>query len=186
MIIEDTPLPGLFLLTPEVKGDDRGFFMEVYRSDIFSKFGLSTDFVQANHTRSKQGVLRGMHFQWEPALGKLIRIIRGTAFSVVVDIRHDSPTLGQYFTQELSDENKRMLYAPPGFAAGFCVLSDFAEVEYHYTALYNPAGEGSIKWNDPRISIPWPITDPIVSERDARGETLDAWLARPEAKLFSF
>ncbi len=172
------------LIEPELKGDERGFFLEVYRRDMFDAHGIPTDFVQENHTASKNGVLRGLHFQWEPMLGKLIRVIRGKAFAVSVDIRPESPTLGTWVGVELSEENKMQVYAPPGFATGFCVTGDVAEVEYHYSALYNSKGESNIIWNDPRIGIVWPVAEPILSPRDTGAGTLDDWLKRPESKLF--
>ena len=185
MQIEETTCKGLFLITPEVKGDSRGFFMEIYRRDAFAAHGIPTDFVQENHTRSTHGVLRGLHFQFDPLLSKLIRVIRGRAFTVAVDIRVDSPTLGQWVSAELSDENKQQVYTPAGFATGFCVTGEEAEVEYHYSSLYNPAGESNIIWNDPRLAIPWPIQNPSLSQRDAQARTFEQWLACPESKLFT-
>lgn len=184
MTIEETKCNGLFLITPEIKGDSRGFFMEVYRRDVFAAHGIPTDFVQCNHSRSSQGVVRGLHFQFDPPLSKLMRVISGTAWMVAVDIRPASPTLGQWVAHELSAENKVQLYAPAGFAAGFCVTGEHAEVEYHYSALYNQAGESNIMWNDPELGIPWPITNPTLSPRDQRAKTFKEWLARPEAKIF--
>lgn len=185
MIIEETKCKGLFLITPEVKGDSRGFFMEIYRRDVFAAHGIQADFVQENHTRSTHGVLRGLHFQFDPLLSKLIRVVRGRAYTVAVDIRVDSLTLGQWVSEELSDENKKQVYAPAGFATGFCVTGEEAEVEYHYSSLYNPKGESNIIWSDPQLNIPWPVKNPTLSPRDAQADTLEQWLARPESKLFT-
>ncbi len=184
MIVKETKCAGLFLIELEPKGDERGFFLEVYRKDIFSAFNIPTEFVQENHTKSKKGALRGLHFQYDPLLGKLIRIVRGKAFAVAVDIRVDSSTLGEWVGGEFSLENNMQMYAPPGFATGFCVTGDTAEVEYHYTSLYNPKGESNIIWNDNKIGINWPISGPLLSERDQKAQTMDEWLLRPEAQLF--
>jgi dTDP-4-dehydrorhamnose 3,5-epimerase len=184
MLITETKCAGLLLITPNVIADERGFFMELYRHDAFTAHGIPTDFFQQNHSRSTEGILRGLHFQYNPPLGKLIRVIRGTAFTVAVDIRTNSATFGQWVSQELSEENKQQVYVPPGFATGFCVIGKEAEVEYHYSVPYNPAGEGVIQWNDPRLAISWPIKTPLLSTRDQTAQTFDEWLARPEAKLF--
>ncbi len=183
MRIEPTKLKGLFLIYPEQLSDNRGFFMEVYRKDALSMYGISADFVQENHSSSVKNVLRGLHFQWNPKLGKLIRVIGGKAFAVAVDIRSTSPTLGKWVSCELSYENSIQMYAPAGFATGFCVTGKNADIEYHYTALYNPEGESNIIWNDQRIGVQWPISNPIISPRDAKAGTLKEWLKRPESKL---
>src|SRR3984957_7634198 len=135
--VESRHLNGVVVLAPQVFEDARGFFMEAYRADQFRELGLPTDFVQDNHSRSKQGVLRGLHFQWDPPMGKLMRVTYGTAFLVAVDIRKGSPTLGKWFGRELSSDTKTQIWAPAGFARGFCVLSDFAEIEYLCTGGYN-------------------------------------------------
>ncbi len=184
MNIEPTKLKGLVTIHPDTKGDARGFFLEVYRKDIFEQNGLPFHFVQENHSSSMKNVLRGLHFQWEPKLGKLIRVIKGKAFTVAVDIRPSSPTLGEWVGIELSEENKIQVFAPAGFATGFAVTGEIADVEYHYTALYNPNGESNIKWNDPAIGIEWPVVDPIISPRDEKAQTLEEWLSKPESKLF--
>ena len=136
-----------------------------------------------NHSFSKKGVLRGLHFQYNPPLGKLIRVINGAAFVVAVDIRFDSPTRGKWFGIELSAENQKQLFAPAGFASGFCVTGDVAEVEYHYTVHYNGAGEAAIRYDDPDIAVAWPLDSPIVSDRDKQAITFQEWLTRPEARL---
>ncbi len=179
MQIEPLKIPGLFLMTPKRHDDARGFFMEVYRHDVLKAAGVYDGiFVQQNHSYSKKGVLRGLHTQWDPPLGKLIRIINGAAFVVAVDIRKDSKTCGEWFGMELSAENQKQLFVPSGFASGFCVTLDVAEVEYHYTAYYNPNGEGCIRYDDPSIGIDWPVTNPIVSERDKVGMLFQEWLGR--------
>lgn len=184
MQIEETKLAGLFVITPEIKTDRRGKFFELFRADAFARRGIDAQCVQINQSVSTAGVLRGLHFQWDPPLGKLMRVVVGAAFMAAVDIRKRSPTLGQWVGLEISAENKKALWAPPGFAAGFCVSGDVAEVEYFYTALYNLAGEGVIAWNDPALAIPWPVAEPILSDRDAAGRTLDQWLASPESENF--
>lgn len=184
MKFEETKLNGLFVIQPDVKGDERGFFMEVFRHDVFAENGLDLQFVQVNHSRSGTNVLRGLHFQYDKPLGKLIRIINGRAFVVAVDIRKNSSTLGQWFGMELSAENKTLMYSPAGFACGFCVLGDIAEVEYQYTAQYNPQGESNIIWSDSDLHIDWPLQNPTVSERDGKAQSLAQWLEKPEADIF--
>lgn len=198
MTIEQTPLAGLIVIHPNVFVDERGFFMEIYRHDHLRSQGIDVQFVQGSHSSSKAGILRGLHFQWDKPLGKLIRVIRGAAFVVAVDIRKSSPTLGKWFGVELSYDNKKELWAPPGFASGFCVLDKEvptcgrdaptecrgADIEYQYTAVYNPKAESNIIWNDLAIGIDWPITNPALSPRDAAAGTLADWLARPESDLF--
>jgi dTDP-4-dehydrorhamnose 3,5-epimerase len=184
--IESTHLNGVVVLAPEVFEDARGFFMETFRADQFAEFGLPVHFVQDNHSRSARNVLRGLHFQWDPPMAKLMRVTAGAAYLVAVDIRKGSPTLGQWFGIECSAENKRQVYAPAGFARGFCVLSDFAEVQYKCTGIYNAKAESGIRWNDPAIGIRWPISDPILSAKDANARTLAEWLASPESEHFRY
>jgi len=184
MKIEEAKLKGLFVIQPEVKGDDRGFFMETFRKDIFKENGLDLQFVQTNHSRSGANVLRGLHFQYNKPLGKLIRIINGRAFVAAADIRKKSETFGQWLGFELSAANKTEIYVPPGFASGFCVLGDIAEVEYQYTEIYNPQGESNILWRDKDIDIDWPIDDPIISDRDKLARTLEGWSKTPESDFF--
>jgi dTDP-4-dehydrorhamnose 3,5-epimerase len=171
---------------PEVFEDERGFFMEIFRTDQFKELGLPHEFVQDNHSRSEKGVLRGLHFQWEPPMAKLMRVTYGTAFLVAVDIRKGSPTLGKWYGLEVSAENKKQVFAPAGFGRGFCVLSDFAEVQYKCTGLYNPKCESGIRWDDPDIGIDWPIKNPTLSNKDARAQTLAEWLQKPDSLLFSY
>ncbi len=160
--------------------------MEAYRADQFKALGLPSDFVQDNHSRSKRGVLRGLHFQWDPPMGKLMRVTYGSAFLVGVDIRKGSPSLGKWFGLEVSAKDKRQVWAPAGFARGFCVKSDFAEIQYKCTGIYNPKGESGIRWNDPKIGINWPVKDPELSDKDRQAQTLDEWLASPNSNHFQY
>ena len=184
MRLEETNLKGLYTVIPEILEDHRGYFTEFFRSDYFKTKGVDATFIQQNISVSKKGVIRGLHFQWEPPLGKLIRVTNGCIFAVAVDIRKQSPTLGKWFSLELSQENKKGLYVPPGFAYGFCAQDDLSEVQYLYTAHYNSKGESSILWNDPALGIIWPIQNPILSERDASAKTLGEWLSLPESDCF--
>jgi dTDP-4-dehydrorhamnose 3,5-epimerase len=169
------------VLRPDIFPDARGHFMESYRADALRALGLPDTFVQENQSLSHKGVIRGLHFQWDPPMGKLMRVVSGTALLVAVDIRRGSPTLGRHFTIEASAENRIQLWAPAGFARGFCVLSESADVLYKCTALYNPRGESGIRWNDSRIGIRWPAPQPILSEKDAAAQSLSEWLERPES-----
>ena len=165
---ERLEIPEVILVEPKVFRDDRGFFMETYRRNDFVEFGIDKYFVQVNHSLSTKDTLRGLHYQKEPmAQGKLIRVVRGEIFDVGVDIRQGSPTYGRYVSQILSNVNRLMLYIPQGFAHGFCVLSDEAEVTYLTTEVYAPEYERGITWDDGEIAISWPIKNPIVSEKDA-------------------
>ena len=184
--VEKTSIRDLLIITPEIFQDERGFFTETYRKDKFSEFGLNLEFVQDNHSKSAKNVVRGLHFQWEPPMGKLMRVTQGAAFLVAVDIRIASPTLGQWVGVEASVENKKQVYAPAGFARGFCVLSDFAEIQYKCTGIYSNKAESGILWNDPKIGIKWPVTDPILSKKDEVAQTLDQWLEKPDAKFFTY
>lgn len=177
--IESRHLGEVVVLNTEAFEDERGFFMEAFRADQFKALGLPYDFLQDNHSRSKKRVVRGLHFQWDRPMGKLMRVTYGTAFLVAVDIRKGSPTLGQWFGLEVSAENRKQVWAPAGFARGFCALSDFAEVQYKCTAIYNSKGEAGIRWDDPDIGIRWPISDCILSEKDRNAQTLREWLALP-------
>jgi dTDP-4-dehydrorhamnose 3,5-epimerase len=166
-------LSGLILVSLPVHKDARGFFLERYQAERFAEFLPGKDFVQDNHSRSKPGVLRGLHYQRDPEQGKLVGVIRGRIWDVAVDIRADSPTFGKSFGTELSDENGQLLWIPPGFAHGFCVLGDeSADVLYKVDAGYNAAGEGGIHWADPELAISWPVPNPMVSNRD---EWLDSF-----------
>lgn len=184
--VESRHLNDVVVLVPDVFRDERGFFTEPYRADQFGALGLPTEFVQDNHSGSGKGVLRGLHFQWDPPMGKLMRVTQGRAFLVAVDIRKGSPTLGRWFGIEASADNRRSVWAPAGFARGFCVLSDFAEIQYKCTAIYNKNCESGIRWDDPDIGIQWPVTDPLVSEKDSRGQWLAQWLRSPESEHFQW
>lgn len=184
--IQSNHLDGIAVIKPEVYEDDRGFFTEFYRADQFKELGLPDNFVQGNHSRSSKGVLRGLHFQWEPPMGKLMRVTFGSAFLVAVDIRKGSPHLGKWFGMEVSDQNKLEIWAPAGFARGFCVLTDFAEIQYLTTGVYSNKAESGIRWNDPEIGIRWPIAEPQLSEKDKNAQTLNQWLRKPESDFFIF
>jgi len=161
-------IPDVVLIEPTIFEDERGFFMESYKYSEFANFGIKEKFVQDNHSKSIKGVLRGLHYQKHPkAQAKLVRVIRGKIFDVAVDIRRNSPTYGKWVGIVLSEENKKMLYIPVGFAHGFCVLSDEAEVLYKTTEEYAPEYDRGIIWNDPDIDIKWPIDNPILSSKDA-------------------
>jgi dTDP-4-dehydrorhamnose 3,5-epimerase len=164
-----TEFPGLVVLEPRVFADDRGFFIETFHHSRFAAAGLPTGFVQDNHSLSRHRVIRGLHYQIERPQGKLVRAIRGAVYDVAVDLRKSSPTFGRWFAIELSDANRKQAYIPPGFAHGFCAITDEAEVIYKCTDLYHPAGERTIVWNDPQLAIPWPVRDPILAEKDKRG-----------------
>jgi|SRR5437899_8511558 len=184
--LESRSLMDVAVLVPEIFHDSRGFFMETFRTDQFKELGLPTEFAQDNHSRSAKGVIRGLHFQWGPPMGKLMRVTVGTAYLVAVDIRTRSPTLGQWVGIEASADNRRMVWAPAGFARGFCALSEGTEIQYKCTATYNSKAEAAIRWNDPAIGIKWPLIDPIVSEKDASARTLEQWLASPESRNFLY
>jgi dTDP-4-dehydrorhamnose 3,5-epimerase len=169
MKVIDTKIPDLKIIEPAVFGDERGFFMETWNQQKFDELvtGKETWFVQDNHSKSKQGILRGLHYQTENTQGKLVRVVSGEVFDVAVDIRKDSPTFGQWVGELLSAENKRQLWVPEGFAHGFYVMSDEAEFVYKCTDYYNQKSECSIIWNDPDIGIDWPLVNaPTLSEKD--------------------
>jgi dTDP-4-dehydrorhamnose 3,5-epimerase len=172
-----TPLtiPDVVLMEPSVFGDHRGFFMETFRQDDFSKNVAPVTFVQDNHSKSSQGILRGLHYQIRQSQGKLVRVTSGTVFDVAVDIRKSSAFFGQWAGAVLSDENRHMLWVPPGFAHGFYVISNEAEFSYKCTDYYAPEHERSILWSDPDINIDWPIPDdatPVLSDKDKKGMLL--------------
>ncbi len=175
MKIFQTKIPDVMLLEPDVFGDDRGFFYESFNQKIFNQCtGLNHQFVQDNHSRSSKNILRGLHYQIEQPQGKLVRVVQGEVFDVVVDIRKKSVTFGQWTGEYLSAENKKMLWVPPGFAHGFVVLSDTAEFLYKTTDYYAPEHERCLIWNDPQINIKWPIDQsPVLSEKDQKGVKLE-------------
>jgi dTDP-4-dehydrorhamnose 3,5-epimerase len=167
-IFKNLKIPEVILIEPKVFPDERGFFLESYKSSDFFDVGITENFVQDNHSKSKYGVLRGLHFQKNPkAQGKLVRCITGEIFDVAVDLRKNSPSYGKWVGEILSEENKKMLYIPKGFAHGFCVLSSDAEIIYKCTEEYAPEYDAGIKWNDNVIGIEWPVVDPIISEKDS-------------------
>ena len=175
MKVIQTALPGLLILEPKVFGDARGFFMESYNAKVFhDATGLSPNFVQDNHSRSGKGVLRGLHYQIEQAQGKLVRVTRGAVFDVAVDLRQSSPTFGQWVGIELSEENNRQFWIPPGFAHGFLVTSDSADFLYKTTDYYAPQFERSLAWNDPTVGVAWPLEGitPLLSAKDLAGKPL--------------
>lgn len=162
-------IPEIVLIVPKIIRDSRGFFTETYKYSDFAGFGIEERFVQDNHSKSARNVLRGLHYQKKPvAQGKLVRCIKGLIFDVAVDIRRNSPTYGKWIGEELSDANQNMLYIPPGFAHGFLVLSEEAEVIYKFTKEYSPENYRGIIWNDPKIAISWPVSNPILSEKDKK------------------
>jgi dTDP-4-dehydrorhamnose 3,5-epimerase len=186
--LESRSLRDVAVVVPDVFQDSRGFFMETYREDQFRAMGLPYHFVQDNHSRSVRGVVRGLHFQWDPPMGKLMRVTLGTAFLVAVDIRKGSPTLGKWIGVEASAENRRQVWAPAGFARGFCVLSEFAEIQYKSTGLYNNKCESGILWNDPAIGIEWPLPAEEIrlSDKDKTAQPLQRWLASPDSANFQY
>lgn len=183
---ESTGIRDCEVLIPEVFEDARGFFLEAFRADRFREFGLPDAFLQWNHSRSCQNVVRGLHFQTDPPMAKLMRVTLGEAYVIAVDIRKGSPTLGKHFATIASAENKKMVYAPAGFARGFAVLSDYAELQYLCTSIYNVKTESGIRWNDPALAISWPVTNPILSAKDEKAQTLAEWLKRPESDAFRY
>ena len=182
--VESWHLGDIAVVVPEIFQDDRGFFMETFRVDQFAALGLPTEFVQDNHSRSAKGVVRGLHFQWGPPMGKLMRVTAGSAFLVAVDIRKGSPTLGKWVGIEATAANRRAVWAPAGFARGFCALSEGTEIQYKCTGIYSSKAESGIRWNDPEIGIHWPLTDVTVSDKDRGARTLAEWLASPESDNF--
>ena len=172
MKFEQTPLEGVLEITPKVFGDERGFFMESWNNQTFAEAGLDLSFVQDNHSRSSQGILRGMHYQTEQVQGKLVRVTSGAVYDVVVDLRRGSPSFGQWYGVELRAELHNMLWMPPGFAHGFYVLSESADFLYKTTDYYHPESEISLAWNDPEVGIKWPLVNgaaPALSGKDEAG-----------------
>jgi dTDP-4-dehydrorhamnose 3,5-epimerase len=167
--ITQTPLPGALLLEPKVFGDARGFFLETFHAERYAAAGVPGSFVQDNWSRSAKHTLRGLHFQNPRSQGKLVWCVRGAVWDAIVDIRTGSPAFGKWYGVELSEANKRQLWVPPGFAHGFCVLSDEADFVYKCTELYAPANEQSLLWNDPAVGVQWPIATPLLSGKDQKG-----------------
>ncbi len=184
-IIEKS-MDGLLLFEPQVFQDERGYFMESFRAEDMKSFGVQAEFIQDNHSCSKKGVVRGMHFQWDKPQGKLIRVTRGEAQVVEVDLRKGSPHFGKYKSFIINSTNKHILWVPPGFANGFLALEDNTEMQYKCTAVWNPKGENNIKWNDNDLNIHWDIESPIVSERDTNALTFAEWTNLPESNNFTY
>lgn len=168
LFVENTELPGVVIISPKVFRDPRGFFMETFHAEKYRGIGIDRSFVQDNYSHSCQGTLRGLHYQLKHPQAKLVSVIWGTIFDVAVDIRPDSPTFGKWVGQILSDENRKQLFIPEGFAHGFCVLSERADVMYKCTAFYDPSDDLGILWCDPQIGIQWPIDEPRLSEKDRK------------------
>jgi dTDP-4-dehydrorhamnose 3,5-epimerase len=171
---EPTSLPGVLVIEPDVYRDARGFFLETFHASKYAEAGILGPFVQDNHSHSARGTLRGLHAQLRRPQGKLLRAVQGEMFDVAVDIRKGSPAFGKWFGVTLSETNFRQIYIPPGFAHGFCVLSEEVDVEYKCTDVYDPADEVTIAWNDPTIGIAWPVAQPVLSKRDAAASPLSA------------
>ena len=169
MKVEKCPLDGILLIEPVSYADERGFFLETYERERYRALGITEEFVQDNHSRSARNVLRGLHFTRNKPQAQLLTVMRGVIFDVVVDIRKDSPTFGQWFGKELSsDKGPRQIYMAHGFAHGFCVLSDYADLHYKVSQKYDPKDEGGLLWNDQEIDVAWPICKPTLSERDSK------------------
>lgn len=173
MKVLETSLPGCVVIEPAVFGDDRGFFYEAWNATRFEAHGLSGRFVQSNISSSSRGVLRGLHYQWPNPQGKLVSVLEGEVYDVAVDIRRGSPYFGRWAAVLLSAENKRQVWIPEGFAHGFAVLSERAVFSYLCTAIHDKASDASIRWDDAHIGIDWPVSEPILSEKDARAPFLD-------------
>lgn len=173
MRTEATPLPGVLIVHPEIFRDTRGFFLETWRRDRFDAAGISDTFVQDNQSRSAGGTLRGLHWQWRRPQAKLVRVLSGRIFDVVVDVRRGSPHFGHWFGLTMDGDDFTSLYVPVGFAHGFCVLSDSADVVYKCSEAYDPGGEAGLIWNDPLVAIEWPVESPILSPRDRQHPRLD-------------
>jgi dTDP-4-dehydrorhamnose 3,5-epimerase len=184
--VESTQLADVVVLLPRAYEDERGYFMEAFHAGHFRSLGLPDHFPQDNQSRSRRGVIRGLHFQWDPPMGKLMRVTSGAAFLIAVDIRKGSPTLGKWVGIEASAENRKQVWAPAGFARGFAVLSDYAEVLYKCTGTYNHAAESGIRWDDPQIGISWPVSSPVLSEKDRNAPTLAQWLASDNSDHFKY
>jgi dTDP-4-dehydrorhamnose 3,5-epimerase len=168
----ETSLAGVLVVEPEIFVDQRGFFFEAYNRRKFAEHGLTAEFVQDNHSRSICGTIRGLHLQRRRPQTKLVRALHGTIFDVIVDVTRNSASFGRWISLELSAENRRMCFIPAGYAHGFCVVSDYAEVEYKCSGFYDPSDELTIAWNDPDLGITWPVTEPILSRKDAQAPGL--------------
>lgn len=167
MTVIETALPGVLIIEPRVFGDARGFFLERFHAERYAEAGIAGPFVQDNHSHSERGILRGLHFQKQHPQGKLVEVVQGTVYDVAVDVRPGSPTFGQWVGVELSADNHRQFWVPPGFAHGFAVLSDTADFLYKCTDVYHPEDEGGVIWNDPDLGIDWMVDEPRLSAKDA-------------------
>ncbi len=172
-------LPEVLVLSPSLHEDERGMFLETWNDSRYRDIGITGSFIQDNLARSKQGVLRGLHFQHPTAQGKLVSVVAGAVFDVAVDIRHGSPTFGRHAAVRLDEENRSQIWVPPGFAHGYCALSESADVLYKIDAPYRPEEEYAVAWNDPTLAIDWPIRDPVLSARDKAAPTLDSIAVLP-------
>ncbi|OQW94533.1 MAG: dTDP-4-dehydrorhamnose 3,5-epimerase [Beggiatoa sp. IS2] len=182
MKVTETTLPGVLLIEPKVFGDSRGFFLETFNTTRYTATGVSQPFVQDNHSRSAKNVLRGLHFQKRYPQGKLVWVMSGIVFDVAVDIREDSPTFRQWVSATLTADSHHQFYLPPGFAHGFCVLSETADFCYKCTDYYHPEDEGTVRWDDPDIGVVWPISTPVLSEKDAKAPYLKEFLKMSRGK----
>lgn len=185
MHVVKTSFHDAFILTPRVFSDDRGYFFETFHQEKFNALGFKVPFVQDNVSYSKKHVLRGMHLQWNPHQGKLVRVLHGAVYDVIVDVKKNSPTFGKWHGEELSEENHKMFWMPPGYAHGFVTLSDEAYVEYKCTGVWNGKCEISLLWNDPKIGVEWPVASPLLSPKDKEAQTLETWLKTPEFQVFN-
>jgi dTDP-4-dehydrorhamnose 3,5-epimerase len=179
-------IPGLAVLTAKTFPDERGVLLQAWVKQDLDAAGIPSDFKQAIQTSSRRGVVRGIHFQWDPPMGKFVRCVRGAILDVVVDVRHGSPTIGDHAAVELTGKNHRVIWVPPGFAHATFALEDDSIVFYECTAEHGPGREGGILWNDPALGIRWPDIPPIVSEKDEKAPTLATWLADPRSQHFRF
>ena len=178
MKVIETKLPGVLIIEPKLFGDSRGFFKEIFQAQRYREAGIEYDFVQDNHSRSQKGVLRGLHFQISKPQGKLVSCSQGAVFDVAVDVDPTSATFGHYVGIELTEDNHHQFWVPPGYAHGFCVLTDTADFQYKCTDYYDPSDEGGLIWNDPDVAIEWPINQPLLSDKDAKLPSLKE-LANP-------
>jgi dTDP-4-dehydrorhamnose 3,5-epimerase len=186
MLVEPSRMPGIQVIVAKTFPDERGFLLQSWVKQDLEAAGIPTHFEQAIQTCSKRGVLRGLHFQWAPPMGKYVRCIRGGILDVVVDVRHGSPQLGNHVAVELTDRNHQVIWVPPGFAHATFATQDDTIVLYECTASHGVGGEGGIRWNDPALGIAWPNIEPIVSEKDQVAPTLAEWLEDPRSKNFKF
>jgi len=177
-------LNGIKIIEYDKYSDNRGYFMETFRQDVFNEFRLPFRFIQDNISKSRKNVIRGLHFQWDPPMGKLVSVLKGKAFLVGVDIRKNSPSLGNWHGIELKADSNQSIYYPPGFAFGFCALGENTLVQYKCTAIFNPKTTSEILWNDEELGIKWPVKKPIISEKDNSAQSFTKWINSPESENF--